>query len=346
MSLSTIKALLWLVTLTVFGGLGYTLYDWQQNQGSLLATRAPASKQRDVLENVERPEPPKQQIHSYEGSIEPNFFRLNWTGKEAPPPPPPPGPDDVPVAKPRATPIAELLRVLYVQVDTSLPEYSKALVRLTDAALARLEPEPLWLYVGDALPEPQELWVVHSIHDQGVTFRRLLDDGQPDPEVEDESASPSDAFEDQALIVAVGAEGAMLPDTQAFPPLAGEGYYTGRRPPTTVEVRPNVFAVGSEDMAMINESYLDILSTDVRTRTFRDSGGNPGGIQLLEVAPGSLAAKHGAKTGDVIKSINGTPVNSTQEAISYVKNNADNYTVWTVVVWNSGKERTVTYEVP
>ena len=50
------------------------------------------------------------------------------------------------------------------------------------------------------------------------------------------------------------------------------------------------------------------------------------------------------KEGDVIKSINGQPVNSVQEAISFVKVNKDKYSTWEVVVENKGKQRTVTYE--
>jgi len=46
----------------------------------------------------------------------------------------------------------------------------------------------------------------------------------------------------------------------------------------------------------------------------------------------------------VIKSINGQPVNSVQEAISFVKVNKDKYSTWEVVVENKGKQRTVTYE--
>jgi S1-C subfamily serine protease len=68
------------------------------------------------------------------------------------------------------------------------------------------------------------------------------------------------------------------------------------------------------------------------------------GIEITEVAPGSIAAQHGVKSGDVIVSVNGTPVNSVQEAISYAKNNADIYSVWTIVVSNAGYERTIVYE--
>lgn len=345
MTLSSIKAILWLLTLGVVSYLGYTLYDWRENQGSMLATRASEETQLEWLTNVEAPEPPKRELVNYKASVEPNFFDLNWTGKPDPPPQVIKDEPEVVVQAPKATPVDKLLRVLFVQVDTSMPDYSKALVRYKDQSLATRFPEPAYLYPGDALPEPHQLWTVAEIDAEGIVFRRLTADGEPDPEVEDERAAPSTAFT-ESLITKVGdGEVAARPEGERFPELRGD-YYTGRRPPQTVEVRPNYFQVGTEDMERINENYLDILSTDVRTRTYRNPGGGPGGIQILEVVPGSVAAQHGAKTGDVIKSINGTPVNSTQEAISYVKNNSENYTVWEVVVWNSGKERTVTYTVP
>ena len=85
----------------------------------------------------------------------------------------------------------------------------------------------------------------------------------------------------------------------------------------------------------------------MRYRQWRDpSTGKYAGVELTEVQPGSLAAAHGAETGDVIKSINGHPVTSVQEAVSYVKNNSETTSVWEVVVVNQGKERTVIYESP
>ena len=347
MTVSSIKALLWLVTLGVVGYLGYTIYDWRENQASILAAKATPERQLEILSNVEKPEPPKQQIHPYKESIEPNFFVLNWTGKLPPPPPPPPGPEDTkPEGREPATPIADLLVVQFVQVDTSRPELSKACIKYTDASLStKVEGEPQWLRPGDALHEPHQLWTVHEIKPNQVVFRRLLASGEPDEEEADQTASPPTAF-DGDMIVAVGPDGAILPSRQDeyFPPLDGDAYRSPDRN-RTVEVKPNYFQVGIEDKQQFNERYLDILSTEVRTRTYRENG-KAAGIYVDSVVPGSLAAQHGAQVGDVIKSINGTPVNSTQEAISYVKNNKDQYSVWEVVVWNSGKERTVTYNVP
>ena len=48
----------------------------------------------------------------------------------------------------------------------------------------------------------------------------------------------------------------------------------------------------------------------------------------------------------MIKSINGHPVTSPSEAISYVKNNAGKYKKWEVVIERLGKPMTITYEAP
>jgi S1-C subfamily serine protease len=70
------------------------------------------------------------------------------------------------------------------------------------------------------------------------------------------------------------------------------------------------------------------------------------GIEIRQVPAGSMAANHGAQAGDIIKSINGHPVKSVQEAINFAKNNANLYDVWEIEVENKGQIRIVTYKVP
>lgn len=340
MSITTVKGVLWIANLGAVGALGYTLYDWTQTEAEKTAAKATAEIQKTWLDDLPRPEPPKQDIYPYE-RVEANFFQLNWTGKAPPPPPPPVAQvDPEEQKKPVATPIKDILKVLYLQVDTSAPAYSTALIKYTASALTTRFKEPVNIFEGDALPEPHEGWQVESIGGNGVTFVWTLD-GETDPQ----TAEPATAIDDGNLIVTVGDDGAMVPVRQTFPQ-AMEGYVPPARR-NTVEVRDGYIAVGTEDQAYIAENYLEILSTEVRQRPYRNPRtGSWEGIEILSVAPGSVAAKHGAKTGDVVKSINGNPVNSTQEAIQYVKNNSDMYDVWTVVVENMGKERTITYEEP
>jgi hypothetical protein len=344
MSISTLKALLWLGTTAVLGYLGWSLYQWNENRAELTAHRSTAEIQRKWLDDVERPEPPKQEIHPY-SSVQANFFELNWTGREEVRVEVPVVAEATEPVKPQAVPIDKLLKVLYVQVDTSQPQYSTALVLYKDATLSRAHPDPVNLVQGDALPDPHQLWVVAAIESGGVTFVRRTAEGEDDPEVEPQFARPATAF-DGDLIVVVGEGGAAARERDGIP-TAVPGTLRGPSKLLTEEVRPNVYNLGTDSMAQINENYLDILSTEVRTRSYRNPRtGEWQGIEILEVQPGSLAAQHGAQSGDVVKSINGHPVNSTQEAIQYVKNNKDAYDTWVVVVWNSGRERTITYNVP
>ncbi|QDU68793.1 PDZ domain-containing protein [Engelhardtia mirabilis] len=339
MSISTVKAVLWVANLGALGTLGYTLYDWTQTEGEKLTAQVTRQMQQDLLDDIPRPEPPKQDIYPYE-RVEANFFALEWTGKE-----PPPVVVDKPVdpgtpAKVKATPIADILKVLYLQVDTTAPQHSVALVKYKLAALTSRFKEPVNLYIGDTLPSPQNGWIVDSMTEEGVVFRRVSEDDDEEPQ----TARPARAS-DGDLIVEVGEDGAMMP-VREFIPAAREGFVP-TRPQRTIERSPNNFVFGDEDLVAINENYLEILSNEVRHRPYRDPRtGTWSGVEILSVTPGSIAAQHGAKSGDVIKSINGTPVNSVQEAIQYVKNNADAYDVWTVVVENSGKTRTVTYQKP
>lgn len=48
----------------------------------------------------------------------------------------------------------------------------------------------------------------------------------------------------------------------------------------------------------------------------------------------------------MIKSVNGHPVTSVSEAITYVKNNSSQYTTWEVVVESKGKLKTLFYHSP
>jgi S1-C subfamily serine protease len=59
-----------------------------------------------------------------------------------------------------------------------------------------------------------------------------------------------------------------------------------------------------------------------------------------------MAEKLGAKSGDVIKSVNGHPVNSVQEGINYAKTHDAQYDTWEIVVENLGKTKTITYKEP
>ena len=71
----------------------------------------------------------------------------------------------------------------------------------------------------------------------------------------------------------------------------------------------------------------------------------PAGIKVDRIAPGSIAASYGVQQGDILKSINGNPVNTKEQAIDWVKGNP-NLPEYVVVFERLGKEFTKTYRPP
>ena len=118
-------------------------------------------------------------------------------------------------------------------------------------------------------------------------------------------------------------------------------------PLRTQRIGEDRYRVGLEDAEYIGENYAEILSQEVRVERHRDPRtGRYDGIEVKAVNPDSIAAQHGVQSGDVVKKINGHPVSSPQEAISFVKNNQHLYDKWEVEVWNKGQTRIVTYIPP
>ena len=92
--------------------------------------------------------------------------------------------------------------------------------------------------------------------------------------------------------------------------------------------------------------YADILSRLEYRRARNPVDGTVKGIQITKVAPNSIAAQHGLTTGEIVKSINGHPVKSITDAVSYVKKEAATTDVWEVVFEKQGREFTRIYESP
>ena len=105
--------------------------------------------------------------------------------------------------------------------------------------------------------------------------------------------------------------------------------------------------LGTETAREIGANYAEILAREVRLERWCDPRtGRYAGVQLTDVLAGGVVAEHGGQSGDVVLSINGHPVTSPQQAISYVKNNADSTTEWHVVVLRLGAEETLSFVAP
>jgi hypothetical protein len=264
------------------------------------------------------------------------FHTLNWTG--APKAPPPVTPEKPVEVSPQSVPVAELVRVLWVQVDLADPQGSAVFLRYKPRAqVPNTGIGGYLLREGDSLAAPQDHAILDAITIEGVVFR-FKDEAR-----EKETLTPAE-FDAKAEIVKVGPDGVVVPEpNRLIPRIGGEPF----RPGKTTPLGRDKFVLGSEDLEYAERSYTEILSQDMRLRQHRDPRtGRYDGIEITDVTPGSFAERHGAQQGDVVRSINGHPVSSTQEAIHFVRNNRDRYTTWEVVIDNRGRTRTVTYHSP
>lgn len=264
-----------------------------------------------------------------------------WT---APPPPPEPEKSEkAPEPEPVATTIDKLVQVLGYSVDGDDPAGGKAILKYLPEARVpppRLAPgevarEGVLKFVGDRLDAPISNIRILAVTPAGVEFG--YDDERPS-----EVLTPAEYdLSTRMAHVDVADLKERRPDF-SIPVARGQSV-----PTETTALGRNRFRLGVDDMQQFSEDYPRILSEEVRTRRHRDPNtGRYDGVEITSVADGSIASRHGARSGDVIKSINGHPVTSQQEAINFVKNNQDMYDKWEVVVSNLGQERTVTYFSP
>jgi hypothetical protein len=340
MNLSLIQNVAWLGSAALAGYLGWYLFDFKQHQIERLAPQ-PNAIFSGPLNDVVRPEPIDTADFDFP-VVERLYHQMNWTGK------PKPKPVDVvaeevddseePLVK-----VASLLDVLFIRAASFDPAQSLALVSYTDSNLRRTAGEDglEQLNIGDHLPTPHQSIFVQKILGKGVLFGFEVAEG--DEEREPELLS-TPQLESGIEIVKVGPGGVLAPKVESLfgPALDGPIY----NPLETVQIGANRFRVGKEDAKQFEDNFASIIAmTDHRQHHDPDTR-QPDGIEITKVPAGSMAAKHGAKEGDIIKSVNGHPVTTTQEAIKYAQNNAEKYTTWEIVVENQGVERTVYYEVP
>ena len=320
MNVSTIKLVCWLGALGSFGGLAKYAYDWFQTQE---ARQLPIDIEyvAGVLnENIEV-KPDVRQLVRYD-DLKGTFMTLNWTGE-----PPPPPRQEIKKEEPKGpkyVPLDTVLSVFMIRFDTDNPGGSVASVTYKKERVDAV------LEVGDKLMAPYDYAVVKSIKPRGLVFAFT------DPERSDEELFPGALAKTD--IIPVGPGGPKLPRTDPLPKKGDED----RGNSATEQVARGVYDLGYEDMEEFGRDYGRILTEDVTTATWMKDG-KRAGVEIKSVRSGSIASRHGAMEGDVLISINGHKVTSESEAISYVKDNQDNYDVWEVVVLRFGKEETMTY---
>lgn len=330
MNVGIVKTVSYLASTVLLAGVAYVAYDYYTDGRA----RTYFKKERvgRVLNGVKSPAAPRAAALDYDTDIRSSVVDFDWTGRL------PAVVEEVTTAATdevvvQLTPVSDVLEVLMVLVDERDPGESLCLVRLADL---QANPRDRWFGVGSTAASPDGEFSVYRITGEGVEFS-FEDDGR-----EREFLKPSSRT--GADLIASIEEGAEFKLRTSTSLIAKAGDLKPDLPKTT-ERRNGQFYLGTEDAEAFARDYQSILASDVTTRTYMKDG-KRAGVELTEVREGSIAARHGAQSGDVVISINGTPVSSQQEAIAFAKANSEQYSVWTVEVLRLGRVETVVYHSP
>lgn len=347
MSTAQIKFASWLAAALLTAGLGYYVFDFIKTFRQMPREADPALVTR-ALQSVEVVQAKADELVNYDDvrrlvlpscdkCKDGNCKHLNWTGKQTVAAVAQPTGE----AKPQIvhTPVKDLLRIQSVIVDGKNEKGSGIWIKYKPTAqvTAKSPTGNFLLRVGEHLHAPHEYATVRAISAEGVTFA-FSDDKRGE-----ETLSVIE-FDPKTSIVIAGPGGELMPKIDiSLPKAEGPAW----NPERTTPVGNGQYRIGTEDAKEFAERWDTILSRDVRHERHKDPRtGKYDGIEIKSVTAGSIAERHGAQSGDVIKSINGNAVTSPSEAIQFVKNHKDEYTTWEVVVENKGRERTMVFHSP
>lgn len=340
MNIGQIKLISWVTTGALTLTLSWYVFDYITSMESRHAMPDP-KKAKLVLEDIEQVKVKTDDVVPY-SDIKRLFHvtcsdctsNLNWTGKEKVIEKP--VENNTPTEAPKVR-VADVVTIVMVKADTRDSKDSAVYLRYkTSSRVQGAPPMGMLVKVGEHLMAPLDRIRLDEVVPEGGWFAF---EGE---ERERELLGPA-RFDVSNFVVEVGPEGVRLPTPTMVPRANLEAFNPNR----TARLGSNAFQIGLEDARYFEENYQEIFARDVRTVRYQDpKTGRYSGIQITSVTPGSIAAQHGAQEGDVIKSINGHPVTSTQEAIHFVKSNSNKYSTWEVVVENKGQSRTVTYHSP
>ncbi len=327
MNVPTIKSLAYLSSFACVSAMAYSGYDYYENDHQV--TYFDGEHAYGVLNGVEAPKAPAPVALDFAKDIMPTVVGFDWTGKPPPPPEVAEAVESVDTPAP-VIPVEDILEVIMVLSDPRDPGDSYCSLRFSDSSIS---PAEQLFSVGASLPAPNDQVSVLNILADGVEFS-FADTGRPS-----EVVSLSLRSNGADLIRSLGPGERIVRRTLVGSGSAGSADGT---PSLMTERRNGQFYIGSDDAKQFAEGYQQILSQDVKTKT-RYVDGKRSGVELTEVREGSIASRHGAQSGDVVISINGNPVNSQQEAISFAKNNSERYSVWEVEVLRLGRIETIIY---
>ena len=337
MKIQRLKGLFWLGSIALGGYLVYYVVDFLVRQKPVLDRGISVAQQKELLDSIKKPAERENDVIGYE-TVKQIFHVMDWTGE--PPPEKPVAVSAEPAAPPKVA-IGDLLKVLAIKVDTADPKGSLGWVKYTDEQLsARVRTkEDAILRIDERLPAPHQGVRVQDIMQDGLVF--AFDDPEREPEI----VAPSDYPSDDDRIVVVEPGGAIVPQVERR--VAVNADFKPYNPELTTLVKKNEYKVGTQTLQDMNDDYPRILAEDVGYRTHRNkSTGAVDGIEVTRVAPGSLPEQHGLTEGEILKKINDHKVTSVNDAIAYVKSNAERTDVWVATFEKQGREFTRTYHSP
>lgn len=349
MNINQIKLLTWLVSAGVTVGVGYYVYEfqtrakvWRQEQ------RIPPTRAKEILEDVQIPEGPVATLVDMRSIERAYYFNpndsglpnlLDWSGQ---PPKEAPKVIDKPVEKPKEPtfkPIGPLIQLVAVFEDIRSPDRGIANIQYKPESQVKARPDglPVEIRVGEKLAEPLDYATVKAIRAEEIVFSF-------DDEAREDEVVGNNEYDPMIDIYVVDQDNPVVERSKDDVPRVNLDTW---RPERTTAIDKGFFVLGTEDVRDFGDDFAGIIAREVRhSRHFNRKTGKYDGIELKEVKSGGRIASHGGQSGDIIKSINGHPVTSSSEAVTYVKNNKDKFDKWIVVVENKGKERTMTFESP
>lgn len=337
MNTAQAKLFAWSSAGVLGAALSFYMVNFARNQDETRQT-VTLQQMKKVLEGVKESAGTEETGPIAYDEIKRTWINLNWSGREKDKVTV--APEQAPAQEPSKMEVAKLLKVLAVSWVPSKPEESSCYVKYSQEARVSspaVKSGVAMKRIGDKLDEPHGTVRIHQITADGVEFAFA------DAARAHETLTVQE-YDLMPHIVRVGdGQDPQMPEEREFP--RAQTY--GQHPQRTIRIGPNQIKVGTEDAQYISENYDRIFANELRIEPHRDPRtGKRDGIELVDVKPDSIAAAHGAKSGDVIKAINGHPVKSQQEAIQFVKTNANLYDKWEILIENMGQERTVTIYPP
>jgi hypothetical protein len=333
-----------LVTWSIAGVLGLGLVGYIAvflKQRDQVMTQVSTKRMLEVLQNVpEIPQQPPTVVALK--NVQKGLQRFDWTGK---PPPEPVAEGPKEPEKHGPDPMEKFVRVRALKIDADQPERGEAVLKYTaDARVSgvRSPDGSVLKHVGDSLDPPLDYIRVASITDAGIEF--LFTDPQDRPH----ETLPVTDFPLEGYTYVVDGDSIVPRSTAGGSPIP-QSNRVAEPNAKTQKISPTRYRIGVDDAKYLEEHYPDVLAdpAEIAYKRHKDpKTGRYDGIELTSVKMGSIASQHGLMSGDIIKSINGTPVSSQSEAIQFVKTHKDEYDTWEVEIVNKGQTRTMTYQSP